>query len=208
MWNKKEVLTFVADITPLMKEEKYKEIYDKVPDFRKVKADELKGAEHRAQSVGAWYLWMKIQKMLNLQEEVVFNLSHSGQYVLCGLAPVGEKVGCDVEILAEFREKVAKRFFCDSEYQMIMGLPEEIRADWFYRYWVLKESFMKATRKGIGLPINSFEISFTGGVPQLVKQPEEIKDLYYYKEYEIEGAKIAVCSTCHMFAKDFQKITL
>lgn len=208
MWNKREVLTFIADITPLMKEEKYKEIYDEMPDFRKEKADELKGAEHKAQSVGAWNLWMRVREMLELQEGIPFNLSHSGKYVLCSIAPKGEKVGCDVEKVAEFREKVAKRFYCDSEYQIIMSQSEEMRTEWFYRYWVLKESFMKATRKGIGLPINSFEIVFVDGVPRLEKQPDEIKESYYYKEYEVSGARAAVCSTCDIFSENIQKITL
>ena len=55
--------------------------------------------------------------------------------------------------------ELAKRFFCRSEYEDIFRCDsKEERAEKFCRYWVLKESFMKATRKGMALKMSSFEI--------------------------------------------------
>ena len=56
-----KVKTFLADISDLLNEKNYQKIYEKVPAFRQEKADRLKHREDQAQSVGAWYLWMKIQ---------------------------------------------------------------------------------------------------------------------------------------------------
>ena len=60
--------------------------------------------------------------------------------------------------------------------------PEE-RADIFYRYWVLKESFLKATRFGMKLSLDSFEIRL-GNPPVLIRKPDLFRQDYYYREYE------------------------
>ena len=78
------VSVWAADITPLLIEETYQAYYDKVPEWRKDKADKLKNVDDKARSVGAWILWEKMKKALRLPESAVFNLSHSGKYVLCG----------------------------------------------------------------------------------------------------------------------------
>lgn len=206
----KKVYTFIADIRPLCTEEIYEEIYKMVPDFRQEKADRIRQAEDRAQSVGAWRLWMLAQKYLEDEgietENLEFNLSHSGKYVLCSVGPAGEKVGCDIETIKEFRESLAKRFFCPEEYEYMMAQDEEMRCETFYRYWVLKESFMKATRQGMAMGLDTFSINLSGSEerPELVSQPEDVKGKYYYYEYEVGDAKVAVCSTCNAFAKELK----
>ena len=92
--------------------------------------------------------------------------------------------------------ELAKRFFCRSEYEDIFRCDsKEERAEKFCRYWVLKESFMKATRKGMALKMSSFEILLSNP-PRLIKKPEEFEETYYYREYHLEGFpyRIAVCS--------------
>ena len=51
------VSVWAADITPLLIEETYQAYYDKVPEWRKDKADKLKNVDDKARSVGAWILW-------------------------------------------------------------------------------------------------------------------------------------------------------
>ena len=77
------VSVWAADNTPLLIEETYQAYYDKVPEWRKDKADKLKNVDDKARSVGAWILWEKMKKALRLPESAGFNLSHSGKYVLC-----------------------------------------------------------------------------------------------------------------------------
>ena len=48
------VSVWAADITPLLIEETYQAYYDKVPEWRKDKADKLKNVDDKARSVGAW----------------------------------------------------------------------------------------------------------------------------------------------------------
>ena len=93
------VSVWAADITPLLIEETYQSYYDKVPEWSKDKADKLKNVDDKARSVGAWILWEKMKKALRLPESAVFNLSHSGKYVLCACSDREDvQTGCDVEM--------------------------------------------------------------------------------------------------------------
>ena len=193
------VKVWLADITPLLEESVYQQYYRKLPAWRREKADKYRFARDRAQSAGVWSLWSRAREQYGLPEETVYNLSHSGKYVLCAFSDrIGTKVGCDIEEMKEFREPVARRFFCQREYEHIMGNDEADRAQIFYRYWVLKESFMKATRKGMALDLRAFEIGWNEAQePVLVRKPEEYPEEYIYREYTAEGvnARIAVCTT-------------
>lgn len=114
-------------------------------------------------------------------------------------------VGCDIETVKEARMKVAERFFCPGEMAHIQKQDgDRNRADAFFRYWVLKESFMKAVRLGMKLDTRKFEIEFDKeDHPVLVKKPEEFPERFFYKEYQMDGvnAKMAVCSTSDQFAE-------
>ena len=152
---------------------------------------------------------MRMKEQYHLTDDAPFNLSHSGNYVLCSAAPCGEKVGCDIETVGVFREAIARRFFCPEECRDIMSCAEEERAPRFYQYWVLKESFIKATRKGMGLGLDTFEFQIPEGAsPYLLSQPSEIKETYYFHQYPHSAAKIAVCSTNSKFAAELQIIDL
>ena len=106
------VKVWVADISPLFSGEKYDACYAALPDWRKKKADSLKQEKARAQSVGVWTLWTQVCRKEGLPENVSYNLSHSGNYVMCAYSTrPGARVGCDLEMLGEFREKTARRFF-------------------------------------------------------------------------------------------------
>lgn len=196
------VRAWLASVKPLYDEECYREYYEKLPAFRKRKADALSSGKNRAQSAGAWSLWEKIRAEYGLPESSVYNLSHSGDYVMCAVKTDGlyGRVGCDLQQMGELRMKIAERFFCREEYLSVMdGKTEEEQRELFYRYWVLKESFLKATRKGMALPMNSFSIRL-GDPPVLVKQPPEFPEKYHYRELRIAGLpyKMAVCTTDKM----------
>lgn len=192
------VRAWIADVTPLYEEECYKKYYEGIPDFRKKKADVLRDIRTKAQSVGVWSLWQKIRAEYDLPEFSAFNLSHSGTYVMCAVSTEPSvRVGCDLEQIGRIRLDIAKRFFCTSEYDTIISAgTEEEQTNRFFRYWVLKESFMKATGKGMALPMNTFCIHL-GEPPVLLKKPDEFHEPYYYMEFSVVGLsyKMAVCST-------------
>lgn len=209
------IRTWMADVSSLFEKQNYFAHYDKVPKFRQVKADKLLSQEDKALSIGAWILFQKIQREYGLDEKVAFNLSHSGECVLCSVEDTGDStvhVGCDLEKMRQSHSNVARRFFCEKEYQNIMALAtEEDRRECFYRYWVLKESFMKATKLGMKLGMNQFEISFSDeNVPILCKKPEEIEGEYYFREYSVpeKDYRVAVCADRENFATELRFIKL
>lgn len=202
----------MADITPLLIEETYWEYYGRLPKWRQDKADRCRLAKDKAQSVGVWSLWERVRKTYGVSKDVVYNLSHSANYVLCAYTDSEDmQVGCDLEEVKQMRESVARRFFCQGEYEHIMSEEGEERTQLFYRYWVLKESFMKATRRGIALDMRSYEIGWDqNGRPVLLRQPKEFPKTYYYREYRKEDAnvRIAVCTTDSEIDEQLHVMTL
>ncbi|MDD2978904.1 MAG: 4'-phosphopantetheinyl transferase superfamily protein [Hespellia sp.] len=201
------VATWIADVSPLMDSARYERLRSLAPLWRRNKADRIRFADGRALSIGAWTLWEKMKKEYALNDQAVFNLSHSGSYVMCSCETekVSEaKVGCDIQKIEKLRLNLAKRFFCENEYHSILSIEDEDeQRDLFYRYWVLKESFAKATRQGLKIGLDRFEIGLSPDCnPVLLCQPKEIREQYYYKEYKVDGLpyKLAVCATDNEFA--------
>lgn len=207
--------TWAADITPLFQEECYRKYYLEVPEFRREKADRLKQRQGKAQSIGVWALYMRMKEYFGLDGAEAYNFSHSGDYVLCSVctakadSAVQVLVGCDVEKVQECRMRVAKRFFCESEYRCIEQTEREKQGETFTRYWVLKESFIKAVGKGLAVPLNAFEIRL-GNPAELIRQPEEYPEIFYYMESELgDGTyRVAVCSTDREMDTDVRLIQL
>lgn len=208
------IRTWIADIIPLLDSEVYEQYYEKVPRFRQEKADHIKDSRKRAQSIGAWILYEKMCERYKLSPANIYNLSHSGNYVLCSVEDSGEKdvkLGCDMEEIKKLHLKLIERYFLENEKKYILEqITEEEQKAAFYRYWVLKESFMKATRRGMGLGLDTFEIQIPqSGVPYLLRMPKEVEGTYYFKEYSLEiPYRICVCATERMFAEKLQKVEL
>lgn len=96
-------------------------------------------------------------------ESIEFNLSHSGDLVLIGVAS-GCPVGVDVERLSrkvEF-EDLSDRFFSPEEAETIRRQPEGERRRVFFDTWVCKEAFIKAVGHGLTMPLDSFTVRFDG----------------------------------------------
>ena len=194
------IRTWLADIRALYDEECYQKYFAALPAFRQEKARKLLFQKDRAQSAGAWLLLEEIRKRYKISDRAVYNLSHSGDYVLCAYSDAAKaQVGCDLEEVKELRLSVARRFFGEGEYRHIAETKDPECKTWlFYRYWVLKESFMKATRKGMAIDMRSYEIGWDQeGRPVIAGKPEEYADAYYCREYRMQGvnAAIAVCTT-------------
>lgn len=90
-----------------------------------------------------------------------YNVSHSGQYVVCAVDD--RPVGVDVERQGRERPRVAARFFTPYEQEALSRLTEESqRIARFYQLWTLKESYLKFTGQGFSLSCASFGFRFEG----------------------------------------------
>ena len=115
-------------------------------------------------------------------ENIYFNLSHSGKMVLCAISD--KEVGVDIEYIdPKIDLNIAKNYFYNEEYKNIMK--SENRPDEFFKYWVLKESYMKYTGLGMNLPLDSFEIIIKDEI-SLKNDNKNLKfNLFNIKNYKI-----------------------
>ena len=94
-----------------------------------------------------------------------FNLSHTAGLIVCAVN-VTRDVGCDVESLDRKTplDQLAERYFSPVEAAELRACAESDRAERFFRYWTLKEAYMKARGLGLRIPLGSFSLSF-GNAP-------------------------------------------
>lgn len=93
-----------------------------------------------------------------------FNLSHSGDIVLCAFCRESD-IGVDVELEHTHTncQKIAERFFSTEEKDWFHALPESRRVRAFYETWVCKEAVVKALGGGLSVPLDSFSVLFDSG---------------------------------------------
>jgi len=85
-----------------------------------------------------------------------FNLSHSRGMVACGVTMGGE-VGVDVETIRprDFLN-LASRFFAPEEVTQLECFPKDQGNRAFFRFWTLKEAYVKARGQGLSLDLSRF----------------------------------------------------
>ena len=199
---------YAASVTSLADPECYAAAYAAASSDRREKTDHYRFAKDKRLSLGAELLLRYAletegvdgetmefsygaQKKPYLRDsDVFFSLSHSGDYVLCALASC--EVGCDIEKIVPVALKLAKRFFFRGEYEDIAAqTTPEARNERFFRYWTLKESFMKATGQGMALPLDAFQIVYGEDISVI-----QSADQRQYRFAEFDGIPSYRCALC------------
>ncbi len=92
-----------------------------------------------------------------------FNMSHTHGLAVCAITRCGD-VGADVEYHTENQAllEIADHYFSPREVDDLLSLPEAQRRAAFFRYWTLKESYIKARGEGLSLPLDSFSFLLRG----------------------------------------------
>lgn len=84
--------------------------------------------------------------------------------------------------------------FTHEEQQTYYMKPKEQRVDFFYELWTLKESYMKATGKGLSCSLQSFNIRIIGDEASL-SRGIDLDTAWYFQRYTFDNQyKCAVCS--------------
>lgn len=109
-------------------------------------------------------------ELKNTSHPLFFNMSHSGDYVVIGVG--NHPVGIDIEHKTRNYEGIAKRCFCDAEYEWIMEAAPEERPHRFLEIWTMKEAYIKWTGEGMKVPFNSFCVC-NGSLPVQVVATEQ-----------------------------------
>ncbi len=134
-------------------------------------------------------------------DHVFFNVSHAGDYVV-GVSSDCE-VGCDIEKIRKSPMEIARRYFQMAESAYIQAANDRDKA--FFTLWTLKESYMKMTGKGMGLPLDSFEIVRTTDGFVLGKSPEKP---CFFQTMEFDGHMFSVSNEKNfvMAESDFEDL--
>ncbi len=96
-----------------------------------------------------------IYKRPYFDNDIDFNISHSGQYIVCGIS-FDHKIGIDIEEIKEIPLGDFKNEFSQKEMKAIMKADNSMSA--FYALWTQKEAFLKAIGTGLFFPLNKIEI--------------------------------------------------
>lgn len=137
-------------------------------------ADGLKGLGYPKDVVRSFAYHANGKPYLRTMPEFPFNISHSKDMAVLALAQlpyakgcnkekrIDLKLGCDVEWINVQnhlqQERIARRFFTESEFSRLCELPLERQPEAFCRYWTRKESVLKLIGTGIALPMNVFDV--------------------------------------------------
>ena len=118
-----------------------------------------------------------------------FNLSHAGEYVI--LAIGREEVGVDIAKPAGADEMLARRCFTSAELARVMPARSCFDADMFFRFWTLKESYLKFI--GTGLSVDPLRIEIRGESPITLLQDGEHKPCSLRLFKTLPNYSIALC---------------
>jgi 4'-phosphopantetheinyl transferase len=90
-------------------------------------------------------------------ERLAFSIAHAGGVVACAVTE-GAELGVDVEPVDEAHAslEIAEHFFAGPEVAALRALPLAARKRRFFRYWTLKEAYLKARGLGLAIPLDRF----------------------------------------------------
>lgn len=206
------IYTYFIDVSQLDNESLFRDKLNLLSPYRQQKIALLKHEKDKYRSLGAGIALDHALETYGLKEKSIeyefgewgkptlkyhpnihFSLSHSGDYAICS---IGDKaMGNDIELIKQGRLKVADRFFAKEELDWMYAVQDEEEVTQrMFRIWTMKESFLKATGKGISLPLGDFAV-VVDEEKQKVRVKHSFNAKYYHmKEYsEIQGYRVAVC---------------
>lgn len=204
--------TYILDTECLSDTEVFNMEYKNMPDYRKDKIDKFKFQKDKKLSLGAGILLNKAMDEANIaiEDRIIktmenekpylakcpkfkYNISHSQDVAMLVFSDA--EVGCDVEQIQDrsFDMKLAKRFFAKEEYDYINSFNDmELAKEAFFKYWTLKESFMKVTGLGMKLALNEFRFVIDKDNIEVFQHINDKK--YYFAQGKYKNYIFSICS--------------
>ncbi|MTI47954.1 MAG: 4'-phosphopantetheinyl transferase superfamily protein [Firmicutes bacterium] len=136
-------------------------------------------------------------------KEFNFNISHSGEWVVCAVDT--RPIGIDIEEINDFDFNIANNFFSTEEYSDLMNQDKMNRLEYFFDLWTLKESYIKMIGTGLSKGLDFFTMKKTSDNIWTNGSDKT----YYFKQYNtIDGYKTSVCAMNKNFPTDINTIKL
>lgn len=87
-----------------------------------------------------------------ISQNIDFNISHSGRYVLCAVG-INMKIGVDIEEIKPVGFENFDAVMSGKQWFEIKKADDSMRK--FYDYWTIKESVIKADGRGVTIPLET-----------------------------------------------------
>jgi 4'-phosphopantetheinyl transferase len=111
-----------------------------------------------------------------------FNLSHSADYALCGVAD--DPIGVDIQEMVAYDDALARHCMCDDELAWIVSQGDKSLA--LTRLWVRKESYIKLTGEGLNHDLLALNVTGEAGLPLA-------DEGVCFQEFQLPGCIISIC---------------
>ena len=127
-----------------------------------------------------------------------FNLTHSKGKVVLALS-LQQQIGIDLEAAREQRRirKIAQRHFSQAETEQLFALPEQSHLTRFYELWTLKESYIKATGKGLSESLCSFGFDISIDSMRFWLQNDDADEAHHWQFWQLDaGSDFCLALAC------------
>ncbi len=126
---------------------------------------------------------------LSSRPEIHYNISHSGKYVVCVLAP--QEVGVDIQIHDRNvrMKRILERTVPADLARQILDAPDSGKA--FYTQWVLREAYVKWTGEGLSRDLRKIDLD-EGWYELLSMDPDYSMAVYAASPMEMEWKKAEI----------------
>ncbi len=131
-------------------------------------------------------------------QRLQFNVAHSQGLALYAVA-LDRPVGVDLEQIRAIADldSLTQRFFTSNEHAAIVALPASQQSHVFFRYWVCKEAYLKATGDGLA-KLQELEISLDSNQACLTKISQGTVADWHLRELGLEENFVgAIVSSSH-----------
>ncbi len=133
---------------------------------------------------------------LKNHERLHFNVSHSGEWIVCALSDM--PVGVDIEQVVAVPPLMYRDHLAHEEYVALRSLPPYKQNEYFFRLWTYKESYLKMT--GEGLLNNLTTIVLTPDRDTFTLRAGGRSTGVHFKEYTVaENYIMTVCAQHNTF---------
>ena len=169
------------------------EIVKCLTEEEKAKAYRFKQTDDQKRSILSSYLLKYALKVNNICDtniiyneygkpylegnDVYFNISHSGKYVVCALSL--KEVGVDIERIRPKHDLVLQNCFTKEEQEYVKDDTS------FTKVWTLKESYIKYLGTGLKTKLNSFSVISDNIIKQI--------DNLVFTSMLVEDYQLSIC---------------
>ena len=131
-----------------------------------------------------------------------FNISHSDDYIICGVSDIN--IGVDIEKMQDIDFGFACDVFSDEEIRRISLESAEKKKELFFSIWTLKESYVKWLGSGFHRKLSSYTVSPKGTQAEIL-DPHSLDDTVpKFRTYTLGDYKISICSCDKNFPDEFK----